>query len=163
MHKYRVRMGIDKARQHHAPATVDFDDLLAILLQPGIAQSVFRGADRNDLASQAEHGSVFDDAEFGKGSAASRAVAAERSVRSWPMLTSKSADSLRIPASLSDVHGRAIGMRTPVFFANSLASSYPASTCRITPMPGSVVSTRSMRLAIMSVPSATVTCPACSE
>jgi len=65
--------------------------------------------------------------------------------------------------SVVGVHGSAIGMRTPVFAANSLASSYPASTCRITPMPGSVVSTRSMRFAIISVPSATVTCPACSE
>ena len=31
------------------------------------------------------------------------------------------------------------------------------------PMPGSVVRTRSIRFAIMSVPSATVTCPACRE
>src|SRR5208282_6822606 len=65
--------------------------------------------------------------------------------------------------SVVGVHDRAIGIRTPVFAANSLASSYPASTWRITPIPGSVVSTRSMREAIMSVPSATVTCPACSE
>src|SRR5215468_9282507 len=56
-----------------------------------------------------------------------------------------------------------IGTRTPLFFANLIASGYPASTCRTTPMPGSFVNTRSMRVAISFVPSATVTCPACCE
>src|SRR5271166_1887160 len=60
-------------------------------------------------------------------------------------------------------HNVIIGTLTPVLLANSFASSYPASAWRMMPMPGSVVSTRSMRLAISSVPSATVTCPACSE
>src|ERR1019366_5208168 len=72
--EYRVGMGIDKAGQDHAALTVDFDGLLTILLEPRIAKSVFGDADRDDLAAKAEHGSVFDDAEFGKGSAASRAV-----------------------------------------------------------------------------------------
>jgi hypothetical protein len=53
-----------------------------------------------------------------------------------------------------------IGIFTDLFFAKSLASIYPASTWRMMPMPGSVVKTRSMRLAMASVPSATVTCPA---
>src|SRR5438477_5027349 len=56
-----------------------------------------------------------------------------------------------------------IGIFTPFFSANSRASPYLASACRMIPIPGSVVSTRSMRFAIISVPSATVTCPACSE
>src|SRR5215469_17646763 len=56
-----------------------------------------------------------------------------------------------------------IGTLTPVFFANAIASGYPASTCLATPIPGSFVSTRSMRSAISFVPSATVTCPACCE
>src|ERR1700731_564806 len=56
-----------------------------------------------------------------------------------------------------------IGTFTPAFFANAIASGYPASTCRATPVPGSLVSTRSMRFAISLVPSATVTCPECCE
>ena len=56
-----------------------------------------------------------------------------------------------------------IGIFSPVFFANAIASGYPASACRATPSPGSFVSTRSIRLAISFVPSATVTCPACNE
>jgi hypothetical protein len=70
--------------------------------------------------------------------------------------------SLRV--TVVDVHRSPIGMRTPFFAANSFASSYPASTCRITPIPGSVVQHPLNALpAIISVPSATVTCPACSE
>jgi RecA/RadA recombinase len=63
-------------------------------------------------------------------------------------------------------HGRepvdgCMGMRIPCSCANSMASGYPASTCRITPIPGSVVSTRSSRRSAASVPSATTTIPAC--
>src|SRR5205823_4127853 len=36
-----------------------------------------------------------------------------------------------------------IGIRTPRAAATSAAYSYPASVCRMTPMPGSLVSTRS--------------------
>jgi hypothetical protein len=65
--------------------------------------------------------------------------------------------------SVVRIHCASIGTLTPAFRANSFASSYPASTWRITPIPGSVVKTRSIRFAISSVPSATVTCPACRE
>ncbi len=65
--------------------------------------------------------------------------------------------------SLAHLLSSFIGTFTPLFSAKSAASSYPASTCRATPIPGSFVSTRSMRFAIISVPSATVTCPACNE
>jgi hypothetical protein len=56
-----------------------------------------------------------------------------------------------------------IGIRMPCLRAQSMASSYPASACRITPVPGSVVSTRSSRRAASAVPSATTTMPAWSE
>ncbi len=74
MREHRMGVGIDEAGKHHASATVDLDNLLAILLQPRIAKSVFCGANRDDLSGEAEHGSVLNDAEIGKGSAASRAV-----------------------------------------------------------------------------------------
>jgi len=56
-----------------------------------------------------------------------------------------------------------IGIFTPYFFANSIAFSYPASAWRIIPVPGSLVNTRFKRVSIISVPSATITCPAWSE
>ena len=55
------------------------------------------------------------------------------------------------------------GIITPLVFAHSIAWSYPASTWRITPVPGSLFRTRSRRLAASSVPSATITTPACIE
>src|SRR5207342_2450657 len=62
-----------------------------------------------------------------------------------------------------NAHSRSrIGSRTPRSFATSIARSYPASACRITPVPGSVVSTRSSLSAARSVPSATQTIPAWS-
>ena len=53
------------------------------------------------------------------------------------------------------------GTSTPRSSAQRIASSYPASTWRITPMPGSLVSTRCKRRAASAVPSATTTMPAC--
>jgi hypothetical protein len=44
-----------------------------------------------------------------------------------------------------------------LFPGNSIASSYPASTCPITPIPGSFVNTRDKRSAASGVPSATIT------
>ena len=57
-------------------------------------------------------------------------------------------------------HGCIIGIRTSRSSATSHARSYPASTCRITPIPGSFVSTRCNFSAASGVPSATLTCPA---
>lgn len=54
-----------------------------------------------------------------------------------------------------------IGRSTPRSRAQASASGYPASACRITPVPGSLVSTRSRASAASGVPSATVTWPAC--
>jgi len=56
-----------------------------------------------------------------------------------------------------------IGIFTFFDFATFFAISYPASTCLRMPMPGSLVSTRSILFAISFVPSATVTCPAWIE
>src|SRR6202049_5009151 len=56
-----------------------------------------------------------------------------------------------------------MGMRTPRSRATSCARAYPASACRMTPVPGSLVSTRSSFRAAASVPSATTTMPAWME
>src|SRR3546814_4947160 len=57
----------------------------------------------------------------------------------------------------------AIGNFNPCSFAQAFAISYPASACRITPVPGSFHSTRAMRLSAASVPSQTITMPLCCE
>ena len=56
-----------------------------------------------------------------------------------------------------------IGNFNPCSRALCLASSYPASACRITPVAGSFHSTRAIRFAAASVPSHTITTPACCE
>src|SRR6266700_2817633 len=56
-----------------------------------------------------------------------------------------------------------IGRRIPWRRAVSMAWGYPASAWRATPIPGSFVSTRSSRRPADGDPSATLTCPACSE
>jgi hypothetical protein len=67
-------MRIDDPGQNHAAAAIDFNNLLAILPEPRIAQRVFRSANRDDLAAKAEHGTVLDNSEFGKESTASRSI-----------------------------------------------------------------------------------------
>ena len=56
-----------------------------------------------------------------------------------------------------------IGSMIPREAAVAIASGYPASACRATPIPGSQVSTRSSFSSASGVPSATTTMPACSE
>ncbi len=56
-----------------------------------------------------------------------------------------------------------IGSMIPREAAVAIASGYPASACRATPIPGSQVSTRSSFSSASDVPSATTTMPACSE
>src|SRR5947209_6617799 len=56
-----------------------------------------------------------------------------------------------------------IGKSIPCVRAKSIAREYPASACRRTPMPGSLVRTRSRRRFELSLPSATTTMPACCE
>lgn len=50
---------------------------------------------------------------------------------------------------------------SPNFFPCSIASSYPASVCRNTPMAGSLCKTLLNRASASAVPSATITIPAC--
>ena len=57
----------------------------------------------------------------------------------------------------------AIGRSSPCSRAQSTASSYPASAWRMTPEAGSFQSTRSIRRSAASVPSQTMTKPACWE
>src|SRR5690606_12700294 len=52
-----------------------------------------------------------------------------------------------------------IGSLRPCSRAQAFAISYPASACRITPVPGSFHSTRAMRRSAASVPSETMTLP----
>src|SRR5690348_2228663 len=56
-----------------------------------------------------------------------------------------------------------MGSRTCSRSAVAIASAYPASAWRATPIPGSLVRTRSSRRAASGVPSATITCPAWRE
>jgi hypothetical protein len=57
-------MRIDKAGEDDFAGAVDLGNTLSIFLNPGIALRVFCGAHRNYLAAMAEHGSVWNDAEF---------------------------------------------------------------------------------------------------
>ena len=59
-------MRIDKAGQHHAASTIDLDDLLAVALQPTIADRILRGPGRDDLPTDAENGSIFNNSQVGK-------------------------------------------------------------------------------------------------
>ena len=56
-----------------------------------------------------------------------------------------------------------IGNFRPCSFAHFTAISYPASACRITPVPGSFHSARAMRLSAAALPSQTMTTPECCE
>ena len=127
------------------------------------------------------HRQVFLDSWFlsgmGLGPAVRSELSEEAGVHQHPECDVKAAVSLSLrkttangatgvparPPSTARVDRYLIGTLTPFSLANSFAASYPASAWRIIPIPGSVVSTRSIRFAIASVPSATVTCPACSE
>ena len=85
-------MGIHEAGQDDFTGAVDLSDFLAVLLQPGIAQGVFGGADGNDLSAEAEDRAVFDDAEFVEvgTTAGAGLLDVDRSVSSWPMLARNS-------------------------------------------------------------------------
>src|SRR5437588_7302135 len=76
-------------------------------------------------------------------------------------------DFRRVRLSFRHLHPppppRSSGIFNPFSRAVSSASSYPASTCRATPRPGSLVSTRLSRFDASALPSATETWPACRE
>src|SRR5208282_6291429 len=54
---------IDESRKHDFADAVDFANLFAILLYPGVVERVFGLANGNDLAAHAEDRAVFDQAE----------------------------------------------------------------------------------------------------
>src|SRR5713101_7039269 len=62
--EHGMSVGIDEPGQNNLTLTVNLDDSLAILLEPGIAQRVFGVADGNNLPADTKDGSVFYDAEF---------------------------------------------------------------------------------------------------
>ena len=66
-----------------------------------------------------------------------------------------------LPETLSMNYAFNLSLKSRSFsFSVSFAISYPASACRITPIPGSLRSTRFKRCSASSVPSATITIPA---
>jgi hypothetical protein len=67
-------MRIDKPGQNDPTTAIDFSNPLPIVSEPWIAKSAFRAAHCDDLARKAEYRSIVNDAEFGKGTAASRAA-----------------------------------------------------------------------------------------
>lgn len=75
-----MSVGIHKAGKDHFSCAVDFDNVLAILFQPGVAERGFGGADRNKFTAKAEDSAIFDDAEFFEAGPAARATL----IRSMP-------------------------------------------------------------------------------
>ncbi len=69
-----MRVRIYKPRQNHAPIAIDLSDLLPILLQPWIAQSVFGCSYRDDLSPKTKDGGALNNVELGKGRGTSRAA-----------------------------------------------------------------------------------------
>lgn len=68
-----MSVGIDEAGERDLAFAVDLDDLLSVLLKPGIAKGILALAHRDNLSPEAEDGGVFDDAQFLEFGAAARA------------------------------------------------------------------------------------------
>ena len=66
-------MRVHEPGQDNLAGTIDLDNFLSVLFDPGIAQSVSGFAGGDNLASDAEDGAVFDDAEFSEAGCAPRA------------------------------------------------------------------------------------------
>src|SRR5205814_9579166 len=64
VHKNRVRVRIHKTRQDHLAATIDLDNFLPVLLDPGIRQGVFGFGNGNNLSAYTQHSAVFNNAEI---------------------------------------------------------------------------------------------------
>ena len=150
----RVRVAVDEPRHRAEPATVE-------LLRVADARvEVAHPPHRLDPALTAEDVCVLDHLDGAQVAAAERRAGAPRRRHLRQVADEQG------PSGGGAGHSRGcgcIGGSKPCSRANSIASTYPASTWRMTPVPGSVVSTRSRRSAISSVPSATTTIPACCE
>jgi hypothetical protein len=62
-------MGIYDSRQHNFPLAIDLVDILSVPLDPGISQSIFRLAHRDNLPSRAQHRAILDDFQLAQVSA----------------------------------------------------------------------------------------------
>jgi hypothetical protein len=60
-------VGVYESGDDDLACAINFYDLPAVFLHPGIAESLFRPADRDDLAADAEDSSVFEDVKFREG------------------------------------------------------------------------------------------------
>ena len=136
-------MAVHEARHDDVAGGVDFAGVAGL----GEAFNAAGGAGGSDEAVVDQHRAAVYDAEVAERSAAA-GTAAQRE---------------QLASAANEGRHSLMGIRRPAWRANRCAPSYPASTCRTTPMPGSQVMTRSRARAATGVPSATVTCPACSE
>ena len=59
-----MRVGIDKSREDDLSLTINLDNLLAILPDPGVAQRLFGIANRDNLPGDTQHRTIFDHGKF---------------------------------------------------------------------------------------------------
>jgi hypothetical protein len=59
-----MRVGIDKSRENDLSLTINLDNLLAILPDPGVAQRISGPAYRDDLPGDTQHRTIFDYGKF---------------------------------------------------------------------------------------------------
>ncbi|CAB4560313.1 unannotated protein [freshwater metagenome] len=145
-----VRVRIDETGNHRTSATVD--DRVDVVASADFGRS--RGANPRHNAVIHNERSVVDDSQ--RDSAAVTGNATRRAQGGF--VGDELADVREQRASHDfEYYPSSIGMRRPRVSATSTARSYPASTWRITPVPGSFVSTRASFSAASGVPSATVT------
>src|SRR5438105_4756675 len=171
-------VGLDEARGDELSLGVDLHrvrgdlDLLAfagLRLRLGLAQSRcgFR-PHVGDLFARGRDEPVLDEAE----GSISGEVLRPRHGRDPPVADEQGrgvhgCSALRAPPVAGKARSSGFrvnpGIWTPRSRATWIASSYPASAWRRTPIAGSLVRTRSSLRAAASVPSATMTWPACNE
>ena len=65
-------MGVNEAGNNNFSGAINLENFLAILFYPGIAQSVFGFANRNNLSADGQDSAVFDYREFSKAPSAPR-------------------------------------------------------------------------------------------
>ena len=59
-----MRVRVYTSWNYDLPGGIDLIDLLAMLLNPGIAERLFGGANGDNLSADGENCGVFDDTEF---------------------------------------------------------------------------------------------------
>jgi len=150
--KTSVRVTVDQAGDRAEVAPVQLVHIT------GDRRQITHLPDRGDVAVLAQHIRVVNHVDASEVPAPKRRVAAGRS-RKLREIANQQATTPAVSRHSSAVLSR-IGTTRPCSSAAAIASSYPASACRSTPVPGSVASTRSSRSPASSVPSATTTIPA---